>query len=37
MLKMHSLQPAKYPEAATHCKQALHLYRKVKASHGTLR
>jgi len=36
MLKMHSMQPAKYLEAATHCKQALHLYRKVEASRVTL-
>jgi len=36
-LMMHSLQPAKYPEAETHFKHALHLYRKVEASRGTLR
>jgi len=37
MLMMDSHQDAKYKEAETHCKQALHLYRKVEASRGTLR
>jgi hypothetical protein len=36
-LMMASLQAAKYQEAETHFKQALHLYRKVEASRGTLR
>jgi len=36
-LMMHSVQAAKYPEAETHFKQALHLYRKVEACRGTLR
>jgi len=36
-LMMASLQPAKYQEAETHFKQALHLYRKVEASRGMLR
>jgi len=36
-LMMHSLQPAKYPEAETHFKHALHLYCKVEASRGMLR
>ena len=35
-LMMASLQPAKYLESETHFKQALHLYRKVEASRGTL-
>ena len=34
MLKSH--QAAKYKAAVTHFKQALHLYRKTEASHGTL-
>ena len=33
-LMMDSLKPAKYQEAETHCKQALHLHRKVEASCG---
>jgi len=37
MLMMASLQAAKYQAAETHFKQALHLYRKVEASCGTLR
>jgi len=36
-LMMDSHQATRYPEAETLCKQALHLYRKVEASHGTLR
>ena len=36
-LMMDSLKPAKYQEAETHCRQALHLHRKVEASRGTLR
>jgi len=36
-LMMDSLQAAKYPDAETHCKQALYLHRKVEASRGTLR
>ena len=31
-LMMDSLQPAKFQEAETHFKQALHLHRKVEAS-----
>jgi len=31
-LMMESLQPAKYPEAETHFKQALHLNSKMEAS-----
>mmetsp|Transcript_37833 Transcript_37833/g.55573 ORF Transcript_37833/g.55573 Transcript_37833/m.55573 type:complete len:275 (+) Transcript_37833:881-1705(+) len=36
-LKVNSLQPAIWPEAATHCQQALHLHRKVEISRGSLR
>ena len=36
-LMVQSLQAAKHQEAETHFKQALHLYRKVEASRGTLR
>jgi len=37
MLMMDSHQAARYQEAVTHSKQALHLYRKVEASRCTLR
>ena len=36
-LMKNSHQAANYQEAETHFKQALHLYRKVEASRGTLR
>jgi len=35
-LMIFSLQAAEYQDAETHFKQALHLYRKVEASRGTL-